>query len=251
MKMRVISILNQKGGVGKTTSTYNIAAALASKGKKVLMVDSDSQASLTLMSGNNPLSLEHNLPSLYGGDDIKKCFYGTGIENLYLLPSSLELAKTEVKLIAVTFGREMIVKNALEKVADFFDYVLIDCCPSLGLLNINNLVASDYVIVPTELSLLSCYALDDLKDTIDQINVVNKKLKFLGIIATKFDKRIKKDKELLEELQAEENVIGVVKNSVDAKKGTEDGLPAVIFNPNCDVAKSYVDVANYIEKECK
>lgn len=248
--MKVISILNQKGGVGKTTSTYNIAAALSKKGKRILMIDSDSQASLTLMGGNNPLTLEHNLPSLYAGDDISNCIYKTTIDNLYLLPSSLELAKVEVTLIAVTFGRELIIKNALEKLSDSFDFVIIDCCPSLGLININNLVASDYVIVPTELSLLSCYALDDLKDTIKQVSVVNKKLKILGLIATKFDKRIKKDNEILESLIKDENVIGVIKNSVDAKKGIEEGIPAIIFNEYCEVSQSYMKIADYIEKEC-
>lgn len=244
--MTTISIINQKGGVGKTTSTYNIASVLAMNNYKVLMIDSDSQASLTLMTANNPLNIENNLCSVYEGKSIEDCIYQTKIKNLSIISSSLALAKTEAMLMSVTIGRETKIKKALNKIKKNFDFVIIDCPPSLGLLTINNLVASDFIIAPCETTALSIYALDDLKDTIDEIKEINSNLKFLGVIATKFDKRINKDKEILDELKKDYTILGVIKNSVDARKGIEEGLPTVIFNSKSEVAKAYIEIVEKI-----
>lgn len=244
---RVISVLNQKGGVGKTTSVYNIASAMALKGHKILMVDSDSQASLTLMTATDPLSVPKNLVSIYQGENIKNCIYKTKVDNLSMITSSLSLAKTETMLMSVAIGRENKIRKALSLIQNEYDYILIDCPPALGLLTINNLVASDYVIAPCETTALSSYALDDLNDTIEEIKEINANLRFLGVVATKFDKRIKKDNEILEELKQNYDVLGVLKNSVEARKGIEEGLPAVIFNKTSDIAKEYLEIANKIE----
>lgn len=246
---KVISILNQKGGVGKTTTTYNVASALAQKGYKTLMVDSDSQASLTLMTGNDPLSLESNLSSIYEGKDIKKCIYRTSIENLSMIPCSLSLAKTETMLMSVAIAREAKIKKALDKIKEEYDFILIDCPPALSLLTINNLVASDYVIAPCETTALSSYALEDLMDTIQEVQEINPTLQFLGVIATKFDKRVNKDKEILEELQKNYKVLGILKSSVEARKGVEEGLPAVLYNKSSDISKAYTEITETIIKE--
>ena len=159
---KIIAVLNQKGGVGKTTTTYNIASVLANEGNKVLMIDSDSQASLTLMMGIDPLSTDDNLAAIFDGVDINKCLSSSPIDNLDYIPSSLSLAKVETKLMSVMLGREFKLKKALEQLKKRYDYILIDCPPTLGLLTINALIASGTVIAPCETTSLSIYALDDL-----------------------------------------------------------------------------------------
>lgn len=242
--IKIISLLNQKGGVGKTTSTFNLAAVMAKKNKRVLMIDSDSQASLTLMTANDPISLKNNLSSVYKGNDINSCIYKTVIENLDIIPSSIELAKTEVTLMNELIGRESKLKKAISLIKSNYDFIFIDCPPSLSLITINNLIASDYVIAPVETSMLGYYALDDLVDTIENLKEINSKLKLLGVIATRYDKRIKKDTEILNELEKNYNILGVVKSSTDARKGIEEGLPSVIFKNSSDVATSYTNIAN-------
>lgn len=243
---KVISMLNQKGGVGKTTSTFNIATVLAQKGYKVLMVDTDSQASLTLMTGNNPLAFECNLCDLYDSVAVNKCIYTLNIENLDLLPSSISLAKTEAKLMTTMLGAERKLKRALDTIKHKYDFIFIDCPPALGLLTINGLVASDYLITPCETTILSSYALDDLKDTVDAVKEVNPVLEWLGVIATKFDVRANNDKAVLKELEETYKVLGVVKLSTSAKKGIEDGLPAVIAEPKSSVSQTYVEITDLI-----
>ena len=249
--MKVISLLNQKGGVGKTTSTYNLSTALALKGYKTLMIDSDSQASLTLMTANDPLKIKNNLPALYlGTTKIKKCIYKTTIDNLFILPSSINLSKAE-KLAMNEIGRENKIKKALNEIKNDFDYVLIDCPPALSLLTINNLVASDYIIAPCEPNDLSIYALEDLKETIEEIKEkVNYDLKFMGIIVTKYDQRIKIQKEKLRELENNETIIGIVKSAAAAVKGMEEGKPVVLNDPKSVVSIAYKEICNYIEEEC-
>lgn len=247
--MKVISMINQKGGVGKTTSTYNIAVLLARK-YRVLMIDSDSQASLTLMTANNPLALDYSLADVYSGNkNIEDCIYQLPIDNLSLISSNLSLAKLETTLMAVPFGRETKLEKALKRIEEQFDYVIVDCPPSLGILTINSLVASDYVIAPCETSPLSVYALDDLTDTINAVKEINGRLTLLGVIATKYNKIAKSDRASLDSLEEEYKILGIIKNSVSAKKGIEDGIPCVISDSGSDVAKSYNEITNRILEE--
>lgn len=245
--MKVISIINQKGGVGKTTSTYNISALLA-KRYKVLMIDSDSQASLTLMMGIDPLSLENNLCDVYDGKDINACIYKSKLENLDFIPSSLSLARTENKLMSVLVSRESKLNRAIEYVKNTYDYIIIDCPPALGLLAINALVASDYIIAPCETTSLSLYALDDLLDTIQSIKEINTKLEILGVVATKYVSNSLKHNECLNEMKERFNVLGIIKNSVSAQAGITEGLPCAIVEPNSIVGSNYIELVNNIEE---
>lgn len=244
--MKVISVINQKGGVGKTTSTYNIATLLAIKGFKVLMVDNDGQASLTLACGYNPLDLEKTISDVYTNDeDLISTILETDIENLDLVPSTIKLTMSETLLIN-KFARETIIKTKLSKLNDEYDFVLIDNPPHLGLLTINSLVASDYVLVPCATNSLATYALEDLFNTIDGVGIINKDLKVLGIVATMFDKRTNLDKQELEYMKDKYNVVGTIKSSVDGSKGLSKGLPTVVVLPKSDISLQYMECTENI-----
>ena len=246
---KIIAVLNQKGGVGKTTTTYNIASVLANEGNKVLMIDSDSQASLTLMMGIDPLSTDDNLAAIYDGVDINKCLSSSPIDNLDYIPSSLSLAKVETKLMSVMLGREFKLKKALEQLKQRYDYIFIDCPPTLGLLTINALIASGTVIAPCETTSLSIYALDDLIETIENIKEVNSKLKFLGVVAMKFVQNSNSHKKSLQELQERFNLLGIIRNSVSAQAGIDEGLPCVVSAPKSSVSIAYQEIVSKIKEE--
>ncbi|MGL5562170.1 MAG: ParA family protein, partial [Tannerellaceae bacterium] len=157
----------------------------------------------------------------------------------------------ETTLMAIPLGRETKLLKALKEIENDYDFVVVDCPPSLGLLTINSLVASKYVIAPCETSPLSVYALDDLVDTINAVSEINNELKFMGVIATKFNKVTNSDKSTLRVLEDEYNVLGVIKNSVSAKKGIEEGIPCVIADPNSDVAKEYTAITKRLLEEIR
>lgn len=239
--MKTVVFLNEKGGTAKTTTTFNVATVLAKMGKMVLMIDSDAQASLTLATGNDPVSLR-GLAEVYNGAPIKSCIYPLAqIPNLYLLPSSMRLAKTEIKLMG-EIGRERKLAQFLKDVANF-DYILIDCAPALGLLSINALSAADYLIAPSETSALSTYALADLMDTVTEIKQqINPKLEFAGVVATRYACVATLARKELADLQKDYTVLGVIKESTAARAGLAQGLPTVIASRRSDVAKAYVDL---------
>ncbi len=242
MKTKVVSVINQKGGVGKTTTTYNLASLYASDGMKVLVIDSDPQASLTLMMGINPLSTDDNLSAVYGGKPIKECIYDSPVENLSYIPSCISLAKAERDLQSALMGRELKIKKAIEQLNDSFDYIFIDCSPALGLLTINALVASDYVIIPCETTDLALFGLDDMMDTIKTVQESNNKLKLLGIIATKYVSNSTSHNRVMNEMKENYTLLGAIKNSVSSQKGIEEGLPCVLYDQSSIVAKDYKTV---------
>ena len=192
--MKIITFTNQKGGVAKTTSTYNIAAAKAMQGKKVLMADLDPQASLTISCGMEKDYMGMNICGLLDGKDPLECAYtvdSLNMDNLYIIPSDIDLAETEMRLISKP-AREKKLKRSLEKLSPYFDYCFIDCPPQLSILTINALVAADEIIIPCKTDFLAYKGLKALLSTIREIKNdpdLNPSVSVMGIIATIYEKR--------------------------------------------------------------
>ena len=238
----IYSIMNQKGGVAKTTSTFNIGAILAEKGKKVLLVDLDPQHSLTIALGIDDELTKSIYNVICEKEDINNVILEVS-ENLYIAPSNLELSIAELQLVSM-MARESILKKALDKVKDNYDIILIDCPPSLSLLTVNALVASNEVIVPTATDYLSYKGLELLVDTINNVKEnLNEDLKIKGVIATMYDKRTKHANEVLEALNDEFNVLGIVKISVAAKDSVLANEPLISFAKSNDITKEYIKIA--------
>ena len=188
---RVIAVANQKGGVGKTTSTINLGAALAECGRRVLLVDFDPQGALSVGLGVQPHQLETTVYNLLMERDVEvdEVILPTSVEGMDLLPSNIDLSAAEVQLV-FEVGREQALGRAIKPVLDHYDVVLIDCQPSLGLLTINALACADAVLIPLACEFFSLRGVALLMDTIDKVrDRLNPNLSILGILATMFDPR--------------------------------------------------------------
>lgn len=244
---KIISLTNQKGGVAKTTSTFNIGVALAQKGNKTLLIDLDPQASLTIYAGLEPYDFEKGIVDVlkYPRQDIDECIFSIR-ETLDIIPSRIELAGLENELLSRT-ARELILSKALDKVKDRYDYILIDCPPQLSTLTINALACSSGVIIPCKTDYLAYRGIKQLLETIDTIKEYFKpELEVIGVLATLFETRSKDDNDILELLKEEYNVIGVIKRTVAAKKGIYDGKASVEQSPRSDLSKEYQNILKYL-----
>lgn len=252
--MKCIILINQKGGVAKTTSAYNLAAAKAVKGKTVLMIDLDPQASLTIMCGSEPGEERfegHSTCDLFlpKADPFDAIFAvpACGLDNLYLVPADIDLAETERDLL-LKMHSEVRLKKAIEKLASEFDYIFVDCPPQLGQLTINALVAADEVLIPCKTDYISYRGLRALLDTVDQVKdeELNESLQLAGIIGTFFEERVNDQKAALEMMVKKAPVIGTVRKSADVPRHTLEGLPVVLAMPECRCAEEYRRIADLI-----
>ncbi len=259
MSCHVIAIANQKGGVSKTTTTANMGVGLVMEGKKVLLVDCDPQGSLTISMGNPlpdqmPLTIATIMSKMLLGADISP---GEGIlhhtEGVDLLPANIELSGVEVSLVNA-MSREKILKKYLDSVKHSYDYVLIDCMPSLGMLTINSLAAADSVLIPVQAQYLSAKGLEQLLQTISKVRKqINPKLKIDGILLSMVDSRTNEAKEisnLLRETYGTKLKVfdSVIPYSVRAAEATSCGVSIFTHDPKGKVAEAYHDLTKEVLK---
>ncbi|MBQ7304188.1 MAG: ParA family protein [Alphaproteobacteria bacterium] len=253
--MKVIAIANRKGGVGKTTTAINIATAMAAIGKKVLVLDLDPQGNATTSMGLDKKSCEFSsYDVLINSLDANKAIIETQIPNFSIMPSKPSLAGAEIELIDVE-KREYVLKKALSGISNMFDYVLIDCPPSLNLITINALVASGSVIIPLQCEFLALEGLTDLIKNINQIKkVFNPPLKVQGIVLTMFDKRnnlsamVEKDvREYFGDLVYQT----LIPRSVRISEAPSHGKPILIYDFKSVGAQAYISLAKEVLKREK
>lgn len=243
--MKVIAIANQKGGVAKTTTTHNLGVALAAKGKRVLLIDLDSQASLTISVGMEPLEVERTIVDVLKKDGvpISECI-GQISERLHIVTSIIDLAPMEMELLSRA-SREKILDRALKPIQESYDFIIVDCPPQLSILTINALSCADGVIIPVKTDYLAYRGLTQLQDSIQEIQeLINPRLEVLGVIATFYEKRVTDDNEILAALKKEYNLLGVIKRLAVAKKGVYDGLAVVEQTPGSEISIEYNAIAD-------
>ena len=249
--LRIIAIANQKGGVGKTTSCVNIAAALGYKGRKVLIVDMDPQGHSTSGLGLDKSKLSHSVYDVLINDlKPKDALCSTPWKGVFILPARLELAGAEVELVGL-LSRETRLVRALSDLKDF-DLVFIDCPPSLGLLTVNALAAAETVIVPIQCEYYALEGLSQLVGTIELIrHHLNEKLHIGGVILTMYDARTNLSKEVADEVRRQfPGVVfsSVIPRNVRISEAPSYGQPIIYYDPQCVGSMAYMSLAEEVEE---
>ena len=247
---RIIAIANQKGGVGKTTTSINLSSCIAAKGKKVLVVDIDPQGNTTSGYGIEKNDLDNTIYELMLGEcSIEDCIIKDVIENISILPSNVNLAAAEIELIGVD-KKEYILKNEIDWVKDRYDYIIIDCPPSLSLLTVNAMTTADSVLVPIQ---CEYYALEGLSQLIHTVNLVkerlNPNLEMEGVVFTMYDSRTNLSAQVVENVKSHLNqkvYRTVIPRNIRLAEAPSYGQPINIYDPKSAGAESYLALAEEV-----
>ncbi len=251
----VFAMCNQKGGVGKTTTTINLGAALAETGRKVLLVDFDPQGSASVGLGVNPHTLERTIYNLLLSRtiDAADIIVPTGVENMDILPANIDLSAAELQLVSEV-AREQTLKRVLDRLRGDYDIILIDCAPSLGLLTVNALTAADKVITPLECEFFALRGIALLTDTVNKVkDRLNPDLEMLGILGTMFDSRTLHGREVLDRVvQAFGETVfhTVIRRTIKFPETTVAGEPITTYAPTSSGAEQYRTLAREVLARC-
>lgn len=247
---KIIALANQKGGVGKTTTSMNLAASLATLEKRVLLIDADSQANASSGLGVDLSKVDCSIyECVINGADVHEAIYTTDIERLDVLPSNINLVGAEVEMLGFE-GRERIIKRMLAPLDKEYDYILIDCSPSLGLITVNALTAANSVIIPVQ---CEYFALEGISKLLNTIKIVKKKLnpelEIEGFLLTMYDSRLRLANQIYDEVKRhfQELVFKtVIQRNVKLSEAPSHGLPAILYDAESMGAKNHLSLAKEI-----
>ncbi len=250
MQSTTICIVNQKGGVGKTTTAINLSSYLSESGKKVLLIDLDPQANATSGIGLNQEQIEENIYHLFQDPSrINDVLYPTPFENLHIIPSSRELSGAEIELVNHV-SRETILKEALAPLKNYYDYIIMDCPPSLGLLTVNGLTAADKALIPVQCEYFALEGIAGLVNTLKLVKEsLNPNLEISGIVLTMYDKRTALNRQVMENTKRffKDLVFDtIVPRNIRLTEAPSHGLPIALYNPESKGAEAYFNLAQEV-----
>lgn len=248
---RIIAIINQKGGSGKTTTAVNLGAYLARLGKSTLLVDLDPQANSTIHLGLKPHEVQRSVYDVMMDERLfSDVIQATQVDNLFIAPANINLSGVEIELAGMV-GREMVLKDAVEKIATNYDYILIDSPPSLGLLTVNALTVAKEIIIPVQTEFFALEGMGKLFHTVDIVKKrLNRNLRITGIVPTMFDGRTNLSREVMEKIReyfGDRVYKTVIRKNVRLAEASSHGKPIVLYDPRSTGAEDYENLSREVD----